>query len=360
MPTQQSRAGITANSLLIDSSRPFRRNVWYAACLAAGVLLTASGAVRAQTETVGQSADTAEQPEIPAISDVTGVLTPKGTLILEPSFEYAHTSINRVILEGFTVIPAITIGSIDIRQVDRDVLSAALTARYGLTDRIEFDVKVPYVYRHDSTTARAIGTGADADTVTNVDGYGLGDVEMGLHFQLNEGLGGSPFYVFNVRGKANTGRDPFEVPLDANGLETELPTGTGFWGVEPSLTVMFPSDPAVFFGNLGYLWNIERDVGGGFGTIDPGDAIRFSFGMGYGINERSSYSIGYEHSIVLKSEQDDVAIDGTDLQVGSLLLGWSYKVNDRTSYNLTLGLGATDEAPDARIELRIPIRFNLL
>lgn len=355
--------------------------------LAAGMLFVLAGVAQAQqgsetvaeegsqavaqagSETVGQPAQERVQPEIPAISDVTGVLTPKGTLIIEPSIEFAHSSLNRVILEGFTVIPAITVGNIDIRQVDRDVVTAALTARYGVTDRFEVDVKVPYVYRYDRTTTRPLAQGADQDEVTDVEGNGLGDVELGLHYQLNSGLGGGAFYVANLRVKSNTGEDPFEVDIDqtpgspTEGLETELPTGTGFWGVEPSLTVLFPSDPAVFFANVGYLWNIERDVGiqNGidFGTIDPGDAIRFSFGMGYGINEQSSFSIGYEHSAVLKSKQDGNAIAGTDLQVGSLLLGWSYRVSERTSYNLTVGIGATDESPDARIELRVPIRFNL-
>ncbi len=305
-------------------------------------------------------ADTTSQPEIPAISNVTGILTPKGTLVIEPSIVLSHTSINRVILEGYTVIPAITIGSIDIRQVDRDVVTAAMTARYGVTDRFEFDLKVPYVYRYDSLTTRPIGGGADTDVVSDTEGAGLGDVEMGLHYQMNDGAGGSPFYVANLRIKSDTGTDPFEVPLDAvSGLETELPTGTGFWSLEPSLTVLFPSDPAVFFGNVGYLWNIERDVGGTYGTIDPGDALRFSVGMGYGINEKSSFSLGYEHSVIMRSRQNGQDIAGTDLQIGSLLLGWSYRISEKTSYNLTIGIGATDEAPDAKIELRIPIRYDL-
>lgn len=347
--------------------------------LAAGLFFTLAGVAQSQegsetvaqaeSETVGQPAPKKVQPEVPAISDVTGVLTPKGTLIVEPSFEYSHSSLNRVILEGYTVIPAITVGNIDIRQVDRDILTAALTFRYGVTDRFEVDVKTPFVYREDSTTTRPLAQGADQDTITDVEGAGLGDVELGLHYQLNDGSGGGAFYVANLRVRTPTGEDPFEVDIDqtsgspTEGLETELPTGSGFWGVEPSITVLFPSDPAVFFGNIGYLWNIERNVGieNGidFGKIDPGDAIRASFGMGYGINERSSFSIGYEHSAVLNSKQNGQSIPGTDLQVGSMLFGWSYRLSDRTSYNLTVGIGATDEAPDARIELRIPIRFSL-
>ncbi len=345
---------------------PMRACLWRYA--SAGACLAMAGVAHAQdTKPVGQPASDDKAIEVPSISQFTGVLTPKGTLILEPQFEYSTWSLNRVILEGYTVIPAITVGSIDIRQVDRNMATAALTARYGVTDRFEVDVRVPYVYRYDSTTARPAGTGADQDAYTDVEGAGLGDVEFGLHYQLNSPRSGGAFYVANLRGRAPTGEDPFEVPIDlATGLETELPTGTGFWSVEPSITVLFPSDPAVFFANFGYLWNIERDVrtinpltSAPYGKIDPGDAARVSFGMGYGINERASFSIGYEHNYVFKSKQDDVDIDGTDLQVGSLLFGVSYRVSERVSYNLNVSLGATDEAPDARIQLRIPIRFNL-
>ena len=74
-----------------------------------------------------------------------GVLTPKGSLVLEPSLQYAHSTSNRVALVGFTIIPALTIGLIDIRGVNRNTLIPALTARYGLTNRMELEVKVPYV-----------------------------------------------------------------------------------------------------------------------------------------------------------------------------------------------------------------------
>lgn len=298
----------------------------------------------------------------PATAEERVVLLSGEKFELEPSIEFTHYSVNRLVLEGYTVIPAITVGSIDVRKVDRDTLTFALTGRYTFTDRFQMDLRVPYVSRWDSTTAREVDAGADGDSVTDINGNGLGDVELGLHYQLPTGGHTGPFYTLNLRAKSRTGEDPFEVPVDpVSGLERELPTGTGFWGVEPSVTVLLPSDPVVFYGNLGYLWNIERDVviqgDTGETEIDPGDAVRLNLGMGFGLNERASFSLGYEHSYVFETKQDGTDIKGTDLQVGSLLLGWSYRKRDNETVSLTISTGVTEDAPDVQIALRLPGLF---
>jgi hypothetical protein len=310
----------------------------------------------------GRRIKPAEKLQIPAIAERATALTKQGTLVVEPSIEFNTTTLNRVILEGFTVIPAITVGTIDIREVDRDVLIGAATLRYGITDLLEVDVKVPYVYRQDSTTARPVGTGASEDITTEVTGDGLGDIELAAHYQVAAG-NGWPFVILNGRVKTPTGNGPFEVGLDANGLETELPTGTGFWGFEPGVTVLFPSDPVVFFGTVSYLFNLSDNktlqTTGASVDVDPGDAARFSFGMGFSINEKASFSLGYEHSFVFKSKVDGVDIGGTDLQVGSFLVGASYRVTDDTTMNVSVGIGATEEAPDVSLRLRVPMSWEV-
>ena len=43
-------------------------------------------------------------PELPRVSSsVGGVLTPKGRLVVEPSLQFLHSSVNRVSIEGFTI-----------------------------------------------------------------------------------------------------------------------------------------------------------------------------------------------------------------------------------------------------------------
>lgn len=298
-------------------------------------------------------------PDVEVIRDRGGVLTPEGRLVVEPSIEFLHDSNDRVVVEGFTIIPALVIGSIDVRKVDRDTLIGSLSARYGITNRFETDIKIPYVRREDTTTAREIGTGASNDIVTEVSGDGIGDVTFGGHYQINNGMGGWPFFIGNLRVKAPTGKDPFEVDFTENGLQAELPTGTGFWALEPSLTFIKPSDPVVWFGNVKYLANLPRDLGGTLGDLDPGDAIGLSVGLGFGVNRQTSFSLGWEQQIILESTQNDTKISGSSLDIGTFLLGMTYRVNNKTSLNLTFQAGVTDDATDMRVQLRVPFSFDL-
>ena len=142
--------------------------------------------------------------------------------------------------------------------MDRDTLTGAVSARLGITNRLEVDAKIPYVYRQDSTLNRPVGAGT-ADVLNEVSGNGIGDVEAGIHYQLNRGRDGWPYMIGNLRMKSVTGKGPFDVAIDtATGLQKELPTGSGFYALQPSITFLFPSDPVVFFSNMGYIYNMKR------------------------------------------------------------------------------------------------------
>ncbi|MGH6752554.1 MAG: hypothetical protein ACREDP_10325, partial [Bradyrhizobium sp.] len=98
---------------------------------------------------VGEKPATSPPAEITAIPPDLGVLTPQGRLIIDPSIEYTRSSANRLVFAGVEVIPGINLGLIEASQVDRDAGVFTLAARYGLTNRIEVEARVPYVWRHD-------------------------------------------------------------------------------------------------------------------------------------------------------------------------------------------------------------------
>jgi hypothetical protein len=300
------------------------------------------------------------RPELAAAPEQGGVLLPRGTAVVEPSIEFSLSQVNRVEVAGFTVLPAILIGSFEVSEAERKSVTSAVTLRYGVTDRLEIEGRVPFVYRDDRQTARPIGESSTEAETTSVDGAGLGDVELAAHYQINDGGSGWPYLVGNLRVKSTTGVDPFEVSRDDNGIETELPTGTGFWGIQPSLTAIWPSDPAVFYANLGYTWNLERDVGGQFGEIDPGDVYQVNAGVGLALNERASISLGYDHQVITETIQNGQEVEDGLVHVGRLLLGSSYRFSDRVSLNFQLGVGVTEEAPDMTATVRVPITFDLL
>jgi hypothetical protein len=333
----------------------------------AGVVLAVFCGAALGQDAVGRAPEPERTPPVVApITDAVTVLTERGRFVLEPSFQYSFSSDSRVVVSGFTIIPALAVGLIDVRSVNRDYFNVALTGRYGVTSRFEIETKIPYVYRSDSSLARPILTTAVSDIEFNSEGHGLGDIEFAARYQLTDR---PPFYIGYLRYKSRTGDGPFDVAFTVpqgsiTPVEAELPTGTGFDALQPGLTVLIPSDPAVFFGGISYIWNVKRDIdtldisGTPIGEFDPGDGFNFSFGMGLTINDRASFSLGYDHSYFGKNKRNGETIINTqEQQVGSLLFGLSYRLGLRSAVNLTLGIGATTAAPDVQIALRFPYIF---
>lgn len=288
----------------------------------------------------------------------TGVLTPKGTLIVEPYLQIAHLSSNRVTLTGFTIVPALTIGLINIQGVSRDIYTAALVGRYGLTNRLELEMRVPYLYREDSITQRPLATPSTVDTVSTANGSGLGDVEATARYQINQGGPDKPYFVGFTRFKSTTGKGPFEAPTDPiTGFQTELPTGSGFYILQPGLTFLFPSDPVVLFSSVSYIWNKSRDIGGQIGRIDPGSGGNVNFGLGLSLNEKLSLTMGYDHTVFERPTSASNLLLTTSpqiTQIGVLLVGGSYRLSERSFMSVVVGVGATREAPDLQVTVRIP------
>ena len=322
---------------------------------------------------VGQAPESdGRTPVVAPIFEQPGVLTGKGKMVLEPSLQYSYSSSSRVALVGYTIIPAITIGLIDIREVKRNTFNATLTGRYGISNRFEMEARVPYSYRSDSNIGCQLGEACTStDGVFQASGSGIGDVEVTGRYQLNDGGLDKPFYVASLRFKSRTGKDPFQVDSDYNvagfrqGVQTTLPTGSGFYGLQPALTVLFPSDPAVFFGSISYLYNAARtnvtlQTAAGpqtLGRVKAGDVIGFNFGMGLGLNEKSSFSLGYDHASVGRTRVDGNAANSVRVQLGTLLLGYSYRLSAQRTLSVSLGAGITRDTPDMTLTLRLPITF---
>ncbi|SFN18597.1 transporter [Marinobacter pelagius] len=314
-----------------------------------------------------QSRDSAT--DIASITADRGIVTRPGRFTIEPSFSYAHSNSTRVAVEGYTVIPALLVGLINISEIQRDVLVSAVSLKYGFTSRFEASVRVPYLEIEEDLREREAFQGTPVDTLRESSGEGLGDVELSLRYQLNDGLEGWPYVIGVLRVKAPTGDGPYDVErqtvFDSQGNPigvelAERPTGSGYWAYEPGLSFIYPSDPAVLFANLSYVWTQEEDEGPeNGGKIDPGDVIRFGFGMGFAFNERTSFSLSYDHSIIQKTsiEQGNDLFDATfdRIQVGTLSFGLSQRLTPNTSLSLSVGVGVTDSAPSTEITIKLPL-----
>ncbi|MFZ1899510.1 MAG: acetate kinase, partial [Azonexus sp.] len=121
--------------------------------------------------TVGESRPERVQ-QVAQIFEQPGVLTPAGQFSFETGLQYSYSSSNRVSLVGYTIIPAITIGLIDVREVRRNSTVVNFTGRWGVTNRMELEAKVPYVYRSDDQLTRPLNIGASRDGLFTSTGQG--------------------------------------------------------------------------------------------------------------------------------------------------------------------------------------------
>lgn len=316
-----------------------------------------------------------QPPAVAPLFDQQGILTPKGKFVLEPSLQYSYSSSNRVALVGYTIIPALLIGLVDVREVKRNTVTGALTTRYGLSNRLEIEARLPYVYRSDASISREIFTGSATENAFNNSGRSIGDIEVAARYQLNEGGASRPYFLGTLRFKSRTGKDPFEVVTDCvtrclgnttgTGLPLDLPTGSGFYSLQPGLTWLFPSDPAVFFGGFSYTHNFKRSnvsrlVLNGerefIGSVEPGGILGVNFGVGLALNDKSSLSIGADLNSVGRTRQNGDPVRGSvRTQLSSLLLGYSYRYNEKTAFSLTVGAGLTRDTPDMTVILKVPM-----
>lgn len=300
---------------------------------------------------------------VDALPEGQNALLGAGRLVIEPSFEFSQSSGNRLVFRGVEIVTGIQIGLIEANDSARNTLSSSVALRYALTDRLEVEARIPYVYRDDRVTTLSQNSTTTTQTF-NLNGSDIGDVELSARYQLTRGRNGGPIFVAGARVKSTTGAGPFDVERDAQGVASELATGSGFWSVQGSLSMLYPTDPAVLFANVSYMYNAPDTIDQTYGAVtvgevDPGDSIGFGFGFGFAMNPRFSTSLGYSHSYVLPTETElnGTVQESTELQVGSMQLGLSFRASERLTLSAGVDFGVTEDAPDVRVSFRAPFRW---
>lgn len=341
--------------------------------------LAAREAQPVRRQLVGEAPLEQDRPPVVAVLDERGsIVTRRGQLVGEIGLDYTRSDRNRAVFRGVELIESILVGVFDVNESRQDILTGSASLRFGLTDRLEIGGRLPWIYRSDKSILAPIAGSTNDDPARTVDnsvrGSGLGDVELSARYQLNDGGGGAPFLIANLQATLPTGRSTFEVRRDENGSAQQVATGAGFLGLSPSVTAILPSEPAALFGTFGYTFNLPKDVNTRIppveiGRVDPGDAINTSVGIGLALNDRTSLNLGYAHSWAFGTTTWTRAIDSQtdqpvgeilrtrsrDLQIGRLLFGVTHRLARRLSVNWSVEVGATQDAPDVRTLLRIPI-----
>lgn len=269
-----------------------------------------------------------------------GLLLPKNTLQLEPSFTYAHISVNKIAIQGFAILPILVLGEISADKVKRDIFISAASLRYGLLDNLQWNIKVPYKFQYE----RISNTASQESTRSN---SGIGDIETGLFYQFLYEQGPRPGLIGGITVKSNTGQSPYGRAIGI---------GTGHWAVKPSLVWVKSTDPAILFGSVGATWNVERDISG-FGSVDPGDSFEYSLGLAFALNYQTALNFQIEHLITDKTRISNNPVPASFVNAMSFKTGLTYSFNKNLSLDVVTSYGLSEDAPDFVLELRLPYTF---
>lgn len=330
-----------------------------------GVLGNGQEILAAQSDAGGDAnAEEIRLSIAPAVAERGGVLLQKGQLEISPQLRYSLQSTNRLYVYGLAVLPALVIGTIDVADVERNIVEPSLTFRYGLWNQLQMEVMVPWRYSNDIISYQSGEEEKETDTA-------FGDIEGGISYQFLNENAGRPALVGSVRVKSTTGKDPFEVNDD------EIPTGSGFWGIRGTLSAIKTIDPVVIFGNVGYTYNVSKKIDLGptvnVGDVDfdPGDSVEWGLGFAYALSPEFSLNIQYSHQIVFRSFIDDIefpenntniktgSIIGTHQNIPSLKFGTVLALEKGGYLDFSLAIGLSEDAPDLTVQLAFPFRFDL-
>ncbi len=340
---------------------------------------TQSSGEASQSSSEAQAAtqDSNEQviKEAPASKSAEAVYREQGALFnqtftLETGLTYSHSDRRDLIVNGFLALDAIFLGNINLDRVRSDIWQFDVTARYGMTDRLQFDFNAPFLYRTSTFQSGGVGGSASALSDEDVNESGIGDVSAGVYYRLFKETAELPDIVWNLRVKAPTGKDPYGikiVPTSNNNLTipNDLPTGNGVWTLSSGLTFVKTVDPAILFASASYAHNFTRkfddisSVPGSSvsGEIDLGDSIQVGGGVAFALNDRMSVSTSYAHRFTQDSRVDGTRIIGSSANSGLLSFGVTYAMTNKLSMVGSVGLGVTPDAPDVTVGIKFPYNF---
>ena len=295
----------------------------------------------------------------------------------DSGMSYSYYDRRQLTLSGFLALDAIFLGNINLDQSKASVATLDLTGRYGLTDRLNVEASVPYVWRDSRFVSAGAGGSSTAISEVEMHSSGIGDASVAVYYQLVKESARRPDLVASLRVRAPTGRDPFGLKLiqpdgDNNNLNVpeSLPTGTGVWSAAANVSALRTYDPVILFANLGYTIYRAQD----FDDISPvldqvspaevslGNAFQLSGGLAIALNDRSAVSFSVASSLAAATHTrapggQQQRIPGSSSNATTLNIGATYALPSGWITNGQLSAGLTPDAPNFVFSLRASRSF---
>ena len=273
-----------------------------------------------------------------------GMLLNRHQFVYEPGFSFAHSSYDKIVIDGFTIFPVLVVGDIVSEKVDRDIITFNQSFRYGLGRDMQMDVVIPLGYEKEDSFRE------DGFHETKKSS-GLGDISLGLTYQLIKSNSDWPDTLVGFNWKTKTGKDPYRL------LSTdELALGSGFNTYGLSLTSMASTDPAVLYGGLSV--NYTPGAGKIIGHVKPGSSFGLNLGMALALNFDTSLSFNFQYLHSDNTEIDGQTISGSGMTTSTFAVGLSVAKGELYAVDVDLGIGLTADSPDFQLTVSFPFNFS--
>ncbi|MBN1365855.1 MAG: transporter [Syntrophaceae bacterium] len=277
-------------------------------------------------------------------------LLKKGTVGL--SYQFAYSYYSGDVIDETTVV---------LRRCNHNITNT-ISVEYALLNNLTLSSNFPFVYKYNK-----VGTTESMD-VTD-----LGDISLGLGWQPFKAGGRIPATIFTLGVSLPTGSSPFKI-----NYAKELPTGTGYYGIQGSVSLSAVVDPLVAFGNLGYNYGFPKS---GLSQIiyedptdpsskiyltkvEPGSSISLAFGFGYALSYQASLNLAAQFSYAFGSKyyNKGTASGRSENETGSSLssalnIGTGWRITPARSIYASVGIGLTNNDPDVAVSLKLPYEF---
>lgn len=290
-----------------------------------------------------------------ALRQAQAVLIGAGRLEVEPGLAFSYTDRNRLDVRGLDVVHNVFIGNITVRNVLRSSFSPFMSFRYGLTDRVQLSMNVPYVYSNDRVVippgVQQSGGNLAEDVETTSSANDIGDITLGASYHALLERPWVPDVILSSTLKTDSGASPFEVTGNTSA------SGTGFWGLTVGATAVKVSDPAVLFANADYFFHFAENNVSVYDSVDPPDSYGMGLGFSYSLNPFLRFTSRVSGRRIEKTKLNGQEIDGSDQVTGSFSMGVSYGLGYGRAFDLTAGIGLTDDSPDFVLSLSMPFNF---
>ena len=273
------------------------------------------------------------------------VLLRPGRLRVEPSLTYTYSDRARITTRGLDLLHSIFIGEIFNGDVQSSQLTSSVSLRYGFSDRINLRATIPYQYRKTEVFSNNLDETGVKRPHTKETHQNLGDVTLGVSYQIYRSDSRLPSIVGNFSYSMDTG-DPPAIGRGADRIST-------------GLTFVTQSDPAALFASINYFHTLDD-----FQGFQRGDMLGGSVGFSYALNYDLSLSTSFNFLREIESSTLEGAIDVTRSQlkrrttIGTLGLGITYGLTNRMALDINIITGLTDDAPEFSLFVGFPMVFD--